>query len=121
MGLERIGGAELEATNITTFLFIYFFFRERGREGKKEGEKRQCVVASCTPPTGDLTCNPGMCPDWESNWQPLGSQASIQSTEAPQSGLTISFKDFYCTGEGMMWVMTAAENGVKYCFCLFVL
>ena len=23
------------------------------------------------PPTGHLTCNPGMCPDWESNWRPL--------------------------------------------------
>ena len=79
------------------------------------------MVASRALPTGDPAYNPGMCPDWESNWQPLGSQASIQSTEAPQSGLTISFKDFYCTGEGMMWVMTAAENGVKYCFCLFVL
>ena len=86
MGLERIGEAELEATNITTFLFIYFFFRERGREGKKEGEKRQCVVASCTPPTGDLARDPGTCPDWESNWQPLGSQASTQSTEVHQPG-----------------------------------
>ena len=38
-----------------------------GREGEKEGQKHQCVVASQTPPTGDLACNPGMCPDWESN------------------------------------------------------
>ena len=42
-------------------------FRERGREGEREGEKHQHVVASHTPPTGDLACNPGMCPDWESN------------------------------------------------------
>ena len=47
------------------YLFIYF--RERGREGEREGEKHQCVVASCMPPTGDLARNPGMCPDWESN------------------------------------------------------
>ena len=33
-------------------LFIYFFFRERGREGEREGEKHQCVVASCALPTG---------------------------------------------------------------------
>ena len=26
--------------------FIYFFFRERGREGEREGEKYQRVVAS---------------------------------------------------------------------------
>ena len=31
--------------------FIYL----RQREGETEGEKLQCAVASCTPPTGDLT------------------------------------------------------------------
>ena len=36
--------------------FIYLLF-ERGREGER-GETHQCVVASCTPPTGDLTRNP---------------------------------------------------------------
>ena len=46
-------------------LFIYF---SRGQEREKEGEKHQCVVASHTPPTGGLACNPGMCPDWEWNW-----------------------------------------------------
>ena len=46
------------------FLRVYLFiFRERG----SEGEKHQCVVASCAPPTRDLAYNPGMCPDWESN------------------------------------------------------
>ena len=43
-----------------------FIFRERGREGR-EREKHQCVVASRAPPTGDLACNQGMCPAWESN------------------------------------------------------
>ena len=33
-----------------------------GREGEREGEKHQCVDASHAPPTGDLACNPGMCP-----------------------------------------------------------
>ena len=41
----------------------FFFFRQW--EGKEKGEKHQCVVASCAPPTGDLAHNPGMCPDWE--------------------------------------------------------
>ena len=46
--------------------FIYLFiFRERGKE--EEREKHQCVVATHMPPTGDLACNPDMCPDWESN------------------------------------------------------
>ena len=43
--------------------FIYFVFRERGREGEREGEKHPCVVASEAPPTADLAHNPGMCPD----------------------------------------------------------
>ena len=67
--------------------FIYLCL-ERGREGEREGEKHQCVVASHTPPTGDLACNPGMCPDWESNQRPFGSQAGTQSTEPHQPGLT---------------------------------
>ena len=48
--------------------FYLFIFREKGREGEREGEKHQCVVASHASVTGDLAQNPGMCPDWESNW-----------------------------------------------------
>ena len=46
-----------------------------------------CVVAPHVPLSGDLADNPGMCPDWESNWQPFGSQASTQSTEPHQPEL----------------------------------
>ena len=53
-------------------LFIYLF-KEKGREREREGEKHRCVVASFTPPTGDLAGNPGICPDWESNQRPFGS------------------------------------------------
>ena len=52
-------------------------------------------VVSCLPPPGDLAHNPGMCPHWESNWQPLGSQAGTQSTEPHQPGL--KFTVFNCT------------------------
>ena len=55
--------------------FYLSVFRERGREGEREGEKHQCVVASHTFPTGGLARNPGMGPDWESNWRPFGLQA----------------------------------------------
>ena len=48
--------------------FIYLFFRQSGREGEREGEKHQCVVASHMLPTGDLAHNPSVSPDWESNW-----------------------------------------------------
>ena len=52
------------------YLFIYLL-RERGREEEREGEKHQCVVASHVPLAGELAHNPGMCPDWESNCDPL--------------------------------------------------
>ena len=48
-------------------IFYLFIFREKGREGEREGEKHQYVVASHTPPNGDLAYYPGMCPDRESN------------------------------------------------------
>ena len=57
------------------FIKVLFIFRETGRERKTEGEKHQCVVASHAPPTGDMAYNPGMCPDWESNWQPFAPQS----------------------------------------------
>ena len=65
--------------------FYLFIFRESGREGERE-EKHQCVVASQVPPTGDLVCNPGMRPYWESNRQLFGYQACTQSTELHQPG-----------------------------------
>ena len=60
------------------FIFYLFIFRKRERKGEGEGEKHQCVVASHEPPTGNLAQDPGMCPDWESNWQPFGLQADAQ-------------------------------------------
>ena len=73
---------------LSSFIFFWrfylFIFRERRREGERDGEKHQCVVVSHTPPTGDLTHNPGMCPDQESNQRPFGSQAYAQSTEPHQ-------------------------------------
>ena len=75
--------------NIYFLKKILFIFRQRRREGQREGRKHQCVVASHKPPTGDLTHNPGMCPDWELNQQPSGSQAGTQSTEPHQPGLNL--------------------------------
>ena len=45
------------------------------------------MCAFHAPPTGDQAHNPGMCPDWESNWRPFGLQADAQSTEPDQPGL----------------------------------
>ena len=65
--------------------FIYLFL-ERGEGRGKEGRKDQCMAARVVALTGDLACNTGMCPDWESNQQSLGWQASAQSTEPHQPG-----------------------------------
>ena len=57
------GGKCQDARQEVDFFFLSFFFfkrlysftfRERGREGEREGEKHQCVVVSCSFPTGDL-------------------------------------------------------------------
>ena len=43
------------------FVKDYLFF-ESGERGEKERERNIDHL-----PTGDLACNPGVCPDWESN------------------------------------------------------
>ena len=57
------------------FLFI---FRERRREGEREGEKHRCArrtFIGCLShiPSGELAWNPSVCPDWESNQWPFSS------------------------------------------------
>ena len=49
------------------------------------------MVASHVPPAADLALNPGMCPDWESNQRPFGSQVG---TGPHQPGLI--FYLLYC-------------------------
>ena len=66
---SQVGNKFCECSKYPIFkkiLFI-FIFKERGREGEKEGEKHQCAGVSCAPPSRDLAHNPGMCPDWESD------------------------------------------------------
>ena len=46
-------------TTVSFFFFPFFkdfiyLFLEKRREGEREGEKQQCVVASCAPPPGTL-------------------------------------------------------------------
>ena len=76
------------------FLKILFIFRERGRQREREGNISVWLPLAC-PQMGNLACNPGMCPDWETNQQRFGSQASTQSTEPHQAGLIILLFNFY--------------------------
>ena len=69
----------------------------REREREKERERNTSVwgthqlVASCKPPTRDVSCNPGMSSDWELNQQPFSSQAGTQTTETHQQGSKVIF------------------------------
>ena len=71
--------------------FYLFIFRE-GKGEWREGEKHQCVVASCVPPTGDLVRNPGMCPVWNLNQQPFGPQPALNPLSHTNQGcFAVSF------------------------------
>ena len=79
-------------------LFIYFdfiyLFLETGREGKRGGEKHHCVVASHTPPTGDLACNPGMCPDGNQTGDPSILRLALNplSHSSQGQGLVVDYQ-----------------------------
>ena len=78
------------------FLFLRFYlfiFRERGREGEREGEKHQCVVASHVVPTGDLAHTPVMRPDWESDWWPFGLQLALSPLSLTNQGFSTIFTE----------------------------
>ena len=57
--------------NYGILFFFEILFLDRGK-----GERNINVWLPLAHPTGDLARNPGMCPDWESNQQPFGSQAA---------------------------------------------
>ena len=72
-------------------LFIYLFLeRGEGKEKDREGNINVWLLLT-HPHAGDLVCNLGFCPDWESNQRPFGSQAGTQSTDAHQPGVICHF------------------------------
>ena len=85
---EKYRGKLIENRVILSFFlrFDLFIFRQSGREGEREGEKQQCVVASHVPSTEDLAHNPGMCPHWESNQWPFGSQPTLNPLSYTSQG-----------------------------------
>ena len=74
---------------LTDFLKKYFIniFLDIGERREKERERNiNMWLPLMHPLLGNLAHNPGMCPDWESNLPPFGSQATSQSTEPHQPG-----------------------------------
>ena len=74
------------------FKRFYLFFRQKGREGERGRETLMCEryidwLTLVHPQTEPCACNPGIYPDWESNWQPFGLQAGAQPTEPHQPEL----------------------------------
>ena len=97
---------------LAIFQKILFIFRD-GKRGR-EGEKHQCVVASCTPPTGDLAYSAGICPDWESNQRLFGSQAGAQSTEPHQPGPDLLFSNL-----SVLFVEPYIDLDTVQCMCMY--
>ena len=79
----------VKGRTLTLYLFkdfVYLFsqrgerkiFRERRREGKREGD-RHPSVSSHRPPTGDPARNPGMCPDGNQTGYLLVTRPALNS------------------------------------------
>ena len=84
--------------------FCLCIFLERRMEGGRKGEKHQCVIASYVVVPGDLACNPGMCPNWELNWQPFGLQSMLNPLSYTSQGGRGIFKGAVQGG----WVIHAS-------------
>ena len=88
---------ETDNTKTTVHSFLkkiledFYLFISRGEWREEEGEKHQYVVASCTPLTRDLDCNPGISPEWESSQRPFSLQVGAQSTEPHPAGRFVYF------------------------------
>ena len=92
------GWIEREPYSFIFFLDFIYLYLERGEEKEKEGERnihvreKYWLVASHTPPNGDLTHNPGVCPDWELNLWPFGSQAALNPLSHTSHGRNPTFQ-----------------------------
>ena len=71
------------------FLFMILFIYFRQGKGWREREKHQCVVASHAPLAGDLARNPGVCPDWEWNGDPLVRRPTLNPLSHSSHGSTV--------------------------------
>ena len=110
--------------SISKEIFIYYYYLKILFILEGKGEKNQCVretsisclLYSRPPTTGDLACSPGMCPDWELNWWPLGSQVGAQATNHTSQG-----KRLYCLNSTVfhvLWCILRVVLQVQFHACL---
>ena len=96
------------------FKVLFIYFQREGKGRRKQGKETSMYgCLSRAPNWGpglQLACNPGMCPDWELNQRPFGSQSGTQSTELHQPGLCHSFDQRTKTKE-------FRRPGSKYLLC----
>ena len=74
------------------FFLRFYLFLDRGEGREKEKERNIDQLPLTHTPNRGLAYNPGMCPDWESNWWPFSLQDDAQPTEPNQPGqFTVAF------------------------------
>ena len=100
--------------------FLLFFYREReGKGGKKRGRESSMwerninqLPLICTL-SRDQTCNLGMCPDQETNWQPFTLWDDPQTTESHWWGpmsifntavIVVLLKSNVVTAQNLHWL-----------------
>ena len=84
-----------------------------GREGERKREREIWMCerySNWKPPPRDLARNPGMCPGWESNWQPFGLRAGTQSIEPHQPGQNFKYSDCLC-----LFLICSTSKGIRNC------
>ena len=88
------------------FLRFYLFILDSGREGEREGERHQCVVASCEPPTWDLT------------WSATQTCALTGNQTSDPLVLRLVLNPLSHTSQGRKFVKEKVNNstvGIKIC------
>ena len=99
---------QVSATELFIFfkiLFIYFLERWE----VKERGKHQCVVASCTPPTGDPASNPGMCPTGNRTGDPLICRLALNPLSCTSQDRTVHFLTYtvvICFHDTKKWYLS---------------
>ena len=69
---------------------MFIDFRKRGRKGERERERQIDWLPPERSPTGDRTYSLHMCSDQEQNLKPCGSWMTLQPTEQPGQGITLT-------------------------------